>query len=73
MLIETWIAALIVIFLFVIVIIALLGWMLADQRNADERTRNKDLEEKYSKLVLEYTRIRAIENFKKFQKEMVEK
>lgn len=72
MFIETWIAALIVLLLFAIGIIALLGWMLANQRTAEERSYNKELEEKYSKLLSEYTRVRTVAKFKEFQKEVVE-
>ena len=41
MLIETWVAVLIIIFIFILGIVSLIGWILADQRleNATEEIR----------------------------------
>lgn len=59
MLIESWIAALIIVFIFIVGIIALLGWMIADQRLEEMTKENKALIEENTKLKdkLNFTRL----------------
>lgn len=50
MIIETWVAALFMILIFIIGIVAILGWMISDQRNEDAMKEIKALREENAKL-----------------------
>jgi uncharacterized protein YneF (UPF0154 family) len=59
MLIETWVAALFMVLLFLIGIGALLGWMMADQRYEEAMKENKALHKENTNLKskLDFTRL----------------
>ena len=63
MIIETWVAALFMVLLGIIGLVALLGWMIADQRN-------EKLVEENKALLKENTQLKSKMNFARLYIEM---
>ena len=72
MIIETWIAVLCILFIFIGSMIALAGWMSASNQYEKEREFNRELEEKNEKLLAECIRLKSVVSFYKLQKDMEE-
>ena len=70
MIIETWIAVLCILFIFISGMIGLLGWTSASNQYEKERDLNRELEEKNEKLLAECIRLKAVVSFYKLQKDM---
>ena len=73
MFIETWIAAMLIAFVFVGALISTIGWMLADRRNEEERKLNKEIVRLNSKLASENEQLRAKLSLIKLRIDMEEK
>ena len=73
MVIETWIAIVIIVFVFAIGLISLIGWMAADERNEKERAISKELEDENEKLKVENAQLKAKLSFIKLRIDMEEK
>lgn len=63
MLIESWIAVMIIVFIFITAFISIFGWMAADQRLDKERALNKELSDENLRLSVENAQMRAKINF----------
>ena len=73
MFIETWIAAMLIAFVFVGALISTIGWMLTDRRNEEERKLNKEIVRLNSKLASENEQLRAKLSLIKLRIDMEEK
>lgn len=73
MIIETWIAVLCILFIFIASMIALIGWTSASNQYEKERELNRELEEKNEKLFAECVRLKSVVSFYQLQKDMKEK
>ena len=59
MLIKTWIAVMIIVFIFVIAFISLFAWITADERLGKERALNKELSDENLRLSVENAQMKA--------------
>ena len=73
MIIETWIAIMIIVFVFVTAFISLLGWMASDQKIKNERRCNRELAEENARLSVENAQMKAKISFLKLHIEMESK
>ena len=68
MLIETWVAVLFVILLFIIEIISLLGWVLTDQNLKEVTKENRTLRKENAQLKSKLRLIRLYITLKEYEK-----
>lgn len=72
MIIETWIAVLCILFIFISDMIALVGWMSASNQYEKERDLNRELEEKNEKLLAKCIKLESVVSFYELQRDMEE-
>ena len=70
MLIENWIAVIIVIFIFLVACISLTSGIMQDQRLEDERKKNDELQEENKELRKEVARLQGRINLARLYVEM---
>ena len=73
MIIETWIAVMIIVFVFATAFISLLGWMAADKKLKNERLWLRELAEENARLSVENAQIKAKLSFLRLHIEMESK
>ena len=67
MLIESWLAGLILLFFFVVAVISITGWMIVDQQIKEERDYSKYLEEQKDLLLEKCVKLESTVSFYKLQ------